>query len=176
MSKLKKFVNRNRCYIQPLKFKQHLKWLDIKNPKVKQCSYVTISCRERDLNKDSSGVIFMRKYINKVLFITLLCPLTSVLAEDFTYSSMDNHGYMEVSMNSSHMKVNISVGAGSCGGDVFVNKKINYKNNLVVIPRKQGCYTVVKFKDEFAFVEDTCISLEDDASSTCAVLGKYIVN
>lgn len=118
----------------------------------------------------------MRKYINRVLFITLLCPLTSVLAEDFTYSSVDNHGYMEVSMNSNHMTVNISVGTGSCGGDVFVNKKISYKNNLVVIPRKQGCYTVVKFKDEFAFVEDTCISFEDDASSTCAVLGKYIVN
>lgn len=51
VSRLKKFANRNRCSIEPINFKQHLKWLGIKNPKVKRGSYVTLSCRERDLQR-----------------------------------------------------------------------------------------------------------------------------
>lgn len=51
-NKLKKFAQRNRCSIEPINFKEYMTNLGIKNPKIQRGSYITMSCRERDLHRE----------------------------------------------------------------------------------------------------------------------------
>lgn len=87
-------------------------------------------------------------------------------------------GYLTVKKSgSTTYQVRLVVGGGSCGGEEFSKGVVPLApGNKFLIPWKQGkkkCTTEVEIEGRTAYVADSCISPEQEADSTCAVLGEY---
>jgi hypothetical protein len=89
------------------------------------------------------------------------------------------HGNLNVTPTAQANRFNIwlGVGAGSCGGDILVknrvgrlvDSRIRFSHRM----NSRPCETTIEFRDQGAFVSDTCISAESEAQSTCAMMGEY---
>jgi hypothetical protein len=89
------------------------------------------------------------------------------------------NGYMTVKKNGiDTYQVRVVVGGGSCGGEEFSKGLVPLvPGNRFLIPWKQGkkkCTTQIEIKENKASVSDSCISADEEAGSTCAVLGEYL--
>jgi hypothetical protein len=89
------------------------------------------------------------------------------------------HGYLVVKPTDTpnRFKVWLGVGGGSCGGEVLVRDKVGVLKDARIkflhSLNKRACTTTIEFVDEGAYVSDTCIPEESEASSTCAMMGEY---
>jgi hypothetical protein len=52
LERLQNFAKRNRCSIEPIDFNDHLESLNVKNTRAPRGNYYSISCRERELERD----------------------------------------------------------------------------------------------------------------------------
>lgn len=96
---------------------------------------------------------------------------------DGEYTCNDCHGFLTIKkMPGPSHKVWLGVGGGSCGGDIFVKGNFISSSNKFSIPRKNKgkvCVTEIEINGNDADIKDSCIKPEDEADSTCAVMGEY---
>lgn len=52
LDELKDFAIKNKCSLEPIDFDEYLKNINVKYPKALHKNYYSISCRERELNKE----------------------------------------------------------------------------------------------------------------------------
>lgn len=94
------------------------------------------------------------------------------------YRCNECHGYLTIKKAKADLYwVWLGVGSGSCGGDVFLDKKLRLANpkQFRVERRDKGktCTTTLSLKGVSINVSDSCISPEDEASTTCGITGSY---
>lgn len=119
----------------------------------------------------------------KTLALTIAISLVMPLAKsapplDGEYLCDECHGYMTLKKNGTNTyQLKLVVGGGSCGGEEFAKGTFTLApENKLLIPwkqKKKKCTTQIEFEGSKAYVSDSCISAEDEADSTCAVLGEY---
>jgi hypothetical protein len=116
-----------------------------------------------------------------------LTPITKpkLISEPASSTSIEGeyngefHGNLTVrhSARPNYYTVWLGVGAGSCGGETLVdNKEGLLEGNRIYFnwqQKQRPCTTVITFGDSSANVSDSCISLQSEENSTCAMMGEY---
>lgn len=101
-------------------------------------------------------------------------PAGSVEGE---YDCDDCHGFLTIQRaGPSELKVSLGIGGGSCAGVPALAGRVRYVGGVLKLPyrldRKQ-CFAQIEFTPLGASVTDSCVTMQDEASSTCATLGTY---
>jgi hypothetical protein len=111
--------------------------------------------------------------------IAMLSPLSvAAPSVDGEYTCNDCHGLLTLKKNKGESyKLWLGSGGGSCGGDVIA------KGNFILSPNKRFtihwknkgriCTTEIRLDGDNAHISDSCIRPEDEANSTCAIMGDY---
>lgn len=94
------------------------------------------------------------------------------------YRCNDCHGYLSIKKTKPDLyRVWLGIGNGSCGGDVFLDKRLQLTNpkqfQVKRLDKGKACTTTISLNGMAANISDSCISQEDEASTTCAITGSY---
>jgi hypothetical protein len=122
-------------------------------------------------------------FLQLTLGALVLSAAAPVIAQDHSpeivgeYLCNECHGFLRVERaSSSRAKVWLGVGGGSCGGEVLVKDAFVRLGGSVTVARMENrkrCVTSIRFENDRAFVSDSCISPESEASTTCDMMGEY---
>ncbi len=112
------------------------------------------------------------------LLAAFMLPASAATTIEGEYLCNDCHGYLTIKATTpSDYQVELVVGGGSCGGEVFVQgDHVQLRKGKLFLTWKdktKACITEVSVGGGRASVSDSCVRPEDEESSTCAVLGDY---
>ena len=110
-------------------------------------------------------------------FFSPAAALSAPASIEGEYQCDDCQGYLKIEkQRAGAYKVWLGVGGGSCGGEVLVDRPVGYSGGPLTIEHtlnRKRCTARIDFSEDGASVSDSCISSEDEKTSTCALLGPY---
>ena len=103
--------------------------------------------------------------------------LSATASIEGAYQCDDCQGYLTVDkQRDGAYKVWLGVGGGSCGGEALVQRSVRYSGGPLTLGHTlngKRCTARIDFTEDGASVSDSCFSVEDEQTSTCALLGTY---
>ncbi|WP_431262510.1 hypothetical protein ACQ859_20520 [Roseateles chitinivorans] len=120
----------------------------------------------------------------RIALLSLIAACGSTFATDVPvhpidgeYLCNDCHGYLTVKRKAVNVyQVRWVVGDGSCGGVAIFDGPARFSRDALEGRYKGGktpCVVRFAFSENGLSASDSCVSPEDEGSSTCAVIGTY---
>lgn len=110
--------------------------------------------------------------------MTSLSSVASTIEGDYLCDGCNGYLTLKKTKDSATYQVWLGIDGGSCSGEVFIkgNFRLSPNNKFYVTWKNKGrkCTTKIEFDNEEASISDTCVTPEDEANSTCAIMGNYV--